>query len=65
LLVGSVTQKIAWADAERPKHLVLFVSYYVTNNARILLDKIARDKVYKVRLIAEKQLERLVLRSRT
>lgn len=56
--------KIVWADAERPKHLVFFISSYITNNARTWLDAISRDKFYQVHLIEGKQLQHLVLRSR-
>lgn len=57
--------KIAWADAERPKHLVFLISSYVTNNARSWLDAIARDKYYRVHLIEGKLLQHLVLRSQS
>lgn len=60
----ALNSKIAWADAERPKHLVFFVSSYITNNARTWLDTISRDKVYRVHLVEGKQLKQLVLRSR-
>jgi len=59
----ALNSKIAWADAERPKHLVFFISSYITNNARIWLDAIARDKFYQVHVIEGKQLKHLVLRS--
>lgn len=57
--------KIAWADAERPKHLVFFISSYITNNARTWLEAIARDKYYRVHLIEGKQLQHLILRSQS
>lgn len=59
----ALNSKIAWADAERPKHLVFFISSYISNNARTWLDTISRDKFYKVHLIEGKQLQYLVLRS--
>jgi len=59
----ALNSKIAWADAERPKHLVFFISSYVTNNARTWLATISKDKFYKVHLIEGKQLQHLVLRS--
>lgn len=59
----ALNSKIAWADAERPKHLVFFISSYITNNARTWLATIARDKFYRVHLIEGKQLQHLVSRS--
>lgn len=56
--------KIVWADAERPKHLVFFVSSYITNGARTWLESIGRDKPYRVHLIEGKQLQHLLSRSR-
>ncbi|WP_326999182.1 restriction endonuclease [Comamonas testosteroni] len=58
-----LNSKITWADAERPKHLVFFISSYITNNARTWLDAIRRDKFYEVHLIEGKQLQHLVLNS--
>lgn len=57
--------KIAWADAERPKHLVFFISSHVTNNARTWLEAITRDKFYRVHLVEGKQLKHLLLRSQS
>lgn len=59
-----LNSKIAWADAEKPKHLVFFVSSYVSNNARDWLEKIGKDKFYRIHLIEGKQLQQLVSRSR-
>lgn len=61
----SLHSKIAWADAERPKHLVFIVSSYITNNARTWLEAISRDKFYRVHLIEGKQLQHLVFRSQS
>lgn len=55
--------KIAWADAERPEHVVLLVSSYITNSARTWLSATARDKPYRIHLIEGKRLEELVARS--
>jgi Restriction endonuclease len=55
--------KVVWADAERPKHLVFFISSYITNNARTWIDKVSRDKFYQMHLIEGKELQHLVLRS--
>lgn len=59
---GELNSKIAWADAEKPKHLVIFVSSYITNDARNWLKKIEREKFYKIHLIEGKKLKSLVLR---
>ena len=59
-----LNSKIAWADTERPKHLLFFVSSYITNNARTWLQAIARDKPYRVHLVEGKHLKQLVARSR-
>lgn len=56
-----LNSKIAWADAEKPKHLVLFISSYLTNNARTWLDKIEVDKFYKIHVLEGDQIKRLVL----
>lgn len=59
-----LNSKVVWADAERPKHLLFFVSSYITNNARTWLDAIGRDKPYRIHLVEGKQLQQLVTRSR-
>lgn len=59
-----LNSKIPWADAERPKHLLFFVSSHITNNARTWLHAIARDKPYCIHLIEGKLLQQLVSRSR-
>ncbi|SEH04603.1 restriction endonuclease [Candidatus Venteria ishoeyi] len=56
-----LNSKIAWADAEKPKHLVFFVSSYLTNNARIWLDKIEVDKFYKIHVLEGDQIKKLIL----
>lgn len=58
----ALNSKVAWADAERPKHMVFLISSYITNDARNWLDSISRDKFYQVHLIEGKQLQHLVLR---
>ena len=57
-----LNSKIAWADAEKPKHLVFFISSYLSNNARIWLEKIKSDKPYQIHLIEGKQLKQLLLK---
>jgi hypothetical protein len=56
-----MNSKFAWADADKPKHLVFLISSYLTNNARTWLDKIASDKAYKVHLVEGKQLKLFLL----
>jgi hypothetical protein len=56
-----LNSKIAWADAEKPKHLVIFVSSCLTNNARIWLEKIETDKFYKIHVLEGDQIKKLVL----
>lgn len=56
-----LNSKIAWADAEKPQHLVFFVSSYLTNNARIWLEKIEKDKPYFIHVIENKKLKNLLL----
>ncbi len=58
----ALNSKIAWADAERPKHFVFLVSSYISNNAREWLEKLQRDKFYRIHLVEGKQLQALVLR---
>lgn len=53
--------KVAWADAEKPKHLVIFVSSYLTNGCRQWLETIKRDKPYNIHVIEEKQLKSFIL----
>ncbi|MDR6487213.1 hypothetical protein J2799_001698 [Chryseobacterium vietnamense] len=59
---SELNSKIAWADAERPKHLVIFVSSYLTNNAREWIEKIKRDKYYSIHVIEEKEIINLLLK---
>jgi Restriction endonuclease len=56
-----LNSKIAWADAEKPKHFVFFVSSYITTPARTWLDAIRRDKFYRIHLIEGKQLQHLIV----
>lgn len=58
---SELNSKIAWADAERPKHLVIFVSSYLTNNAREWIEKIKRDKYYSIHILEEKEIISLLL----
>ena len=60
-----LNSKIAWADAEKPKHLVFLVSSYVTTGARDWLSKIAKDKFYRIHLVEGKRLKSLIARSQS
>ena len=42
--IAKLDIKIAWADAERPKHLVIIVSSHITNDTRKWLEQIAVQK---------------------
>jgi hypothetical protein len=57
-----INSKIAWADAEKPKHFVIFMSSYLSNNTRIWIDKISREKTYLIHPIEGKELKRILLR---
>lgn len=57
-----LNSKIAWADAEKPKHLVIFVSSYITDGSRTWLDKISIEKYYSIHVIEGKRLKNLLLR---
>lgn len=56
----ALNSKIAWADAERPNHLVFMIASYISNNARTWVEAIARNKFYQIHLIEGKQLKTLV-----
>ena len=58
----TLNSKIAWADAENPKHFVFFISSYITNGARTWLEKISADKFYTIHVIEGKQLKANLLR---
>jgi hypothetical protein len=48
--------KIAWADAERPDHLLFFVSSHLTNGCREWLNKIRGQKPYRIHVVEGKPL---------
>lgn len=54
--------KIAWADAERPKHLVFFVTSHITNPCRAWVRAISRDKFYSIHVLEGKQIKSLIAR---
>jgi hypothetical protein len=53
--------KIAWADAEKPQHIVFLISSYLTNNGREWIEKIKRDRFYKIHVIEGKTLSRILV----
>lgn len=52
-----LNSKIAWADAEQPAALVIFVSSYITTSARTWLEAIRAQKKYKIIIIEGEQLK--------
>jgi hypothetical protein len=59
--VDAVNSKIAWADAEKPRNIVIITSSYLSNSCRIWLEKIIPDKPYTVHLVEGKQLKNVML----
>ncbi|MGO4289861.1 restriction endonuclease [Chitinophaga sp. RAB17] len=57
---AELNSKIAWADAERPDHLVFFVSSYLTNASRSWIEKI-HPKPYKIHVIEGKELKKILI----
>lgn len=58
---NELNSKIAWADAESPDSLVIFISSYLTNNSRTWIEKIKPQKNYKIIPIEGEELkERLI-----
>lgn len=58
---AELNSKIAWADAEKPQHLVFIISSYLSNNARTWIEKIGTDKSYKIHIIEGAQLSKILL----
>lgn len=56
-----LNSKIAWADAEQPAVLVIFVSSYITTAARTWLEAIRAQKNYKIVIIEGEQLKARLL----
>ncbi|WP_435139304.1 restriction endonuclease [Formosa sp. A9] len=57
-----LTSKIAWADAELPDFLVVFISSYLTNNARTWIDKISVQKPYEIIVIEGEELKNRIVK---
>ncbi|AQU83128.1 MULTISPECIES: restriction endonuclease [unclassified Halomonas] len=55
-----LNSKISWADAEQPDHLVFIISSCLSNNTRTWLDKIAKQKTYRIHIVEGKRLESIV-----
>lgn len=51
--------KIAWADVEKPNHFVVLTSSYITDGARLWLEKMAPHKSYSIHIVDGKALKRL------
>ena len=56
-----LTSKIAWADAEKPRHFALLTTSHLTNSCRNWLEKIRPEKSYVIHIIEGKQLKGLLL----
>lgn len=56
-----INSKMSWADAEMPQHLAIMTSSYLTNNARVWLEKIEPQKTYRIHLVEGKKLKQLLL----
>jgi ubiquitin-protein ligase len=48
--VGELTEKIAWADAERPDYLLIMTNAHLTTQAKDWIDALAPTKPYRVRV---------------
>ncbi len=46
-----LTSKITWADAEKPNHLVFFISSYLTTSCKDWIEKTKPTKPYKIHII--------------
>ncbi len=57
---AELNSKIAWADAEQPDHLVLFISSYLTTGARDFIDKIKKSKQYKIHIVEGPELKKIL-----
>lgn len=59
--VNEISSKIYWAEAERPQHLVIIVSSYLSQSAREWLEKRTASVQFRTHLIEGKQLKQLIL----
>ncbi len=56
-----LNSKIAWADAEQPSFLVLFVSSYITTASRTWLEKLQKTKQYKILILEGDEIKRRLI----
>lgn len=61
--VEQISTKIAWADAEKPNHIILFVSSYLSSSSRHWLEKMQGDRQYKIHIIEGKLIKNIILNS--
>jgi hypothetical protein len=59
--VDDISSKIAWAESDKPKHLVIITSSYITNSAREWLEKRMVNAFFQVHLIEGKVLKKLLI----
>jgi len=57
---NELNSKIAWADAEKPHHLVIMVSSHLTNGSRDWIDKIRKDKRYDIHIVEGEDIKKLI-----
>lgn len=55
-----LNSKIAWADAEKPDHLVFLLSSHLTNSSREWIDKIREDKSYRIHVVEGEKIKKLI-----
>ena len=55
--VDDLSSKIAWADAEKPDYLVFFVTSYLTTPTKSWLEKISKDKFYRIVILEGEELK--------
>ena len=59
--VSELQSKIAWADAEKPDHILFFISSYLSNSTKEWITKIAPTKSYKIHILDGKNIEKLLI----
>ncbi len=57
---SELNSKIAWADAEKPEHLVIIVSSHLTNASRTWINQIKPQKSYKIHVVEGENLKKLL-----
>ena len=56
-----LNSKIAWADAKKPHHFLIFVSSYLTNNCRTWLKDIKSSKTYSIHILEGVHIKKKVI----